>query len=122
MSTRTTNLGFIKPELKDAADITTYNENWDILDAKLHKVTVEDTLLVSNWANGNYTWNNENIVSDSQTIELIPSQSITIEQLEALQQANIVGTHQAVGSVTFRAFWETPTIDIPVVFVIRGDV
>lgn len=121
MSTKTTNLGFIKPELKDAADITTYNQNWDILDSKLNKVTVEDTILANNWANGSYTWNNENIVSDSQTIELIPSQSITTEQLEALQLANIIGTHQGVGSVTFRAFWETPKINIPVVFVIRGD-
>lgn len=32
MSTTTTNLGLIKPELTDAADITAMNENWDKLD------------------------------------------------------------------------------------------
>lgn len=32
MSTTTTNLGLIKPELTDAADITAMNENWDRID------------------------------------------------------------------------------------------
>lgn len=35
MSTTTTNLGLIKPELRDAADITAMNENWDKIDAQL---------------------------------------------------------------------------------------
>lgn len=36
MSTTTTNLGLVKPELTDAADITAMNENWDKIDEKLH--------------------------------------------------------------------------------------
>lgn len=32
MSTKTTGYGLIKPELTDAADITAYNDNWDIID------------------------------------------------------------------------------------------
>lgn len=36
MSTTTANLGLIKPELTDAADITATNENWDKIDEKLH--------------------------------------------------------------------------------------
>lgn len=35
MSKTTTNFGFIKPELTDAADITATNKNWDTLDEKL---------------------------------------------------------------------------------------
>lgn len=35
MSTTTTNLGLIKPELTDAADITAMNENWDKIDTEL---------------------------------------------------------------------------------------
>lgn len=35
MSTKTTNLELIKPELTDAADATAYNENWDKLDKTL---------------------------------------------------------------------------------------
>lgn len=36
MSTTTTNLGLIKPELTDAADITAMNPNWDKLDNHDH--------------------------------------------------------------------------------------
>ena len=39
MST-TKNFGLIKPELTDAADITTYNPNWDIVDAELNDLSV----------------------------------------------------------------------------------
>lgn len=122
MSTTTTHLGLVKPDLQDAADITAFNNNWDILDTKLHKVNVGDTIAASGWTNGSYTWRNDNIKSATQTIELLPSQSITAEQLEVLQLANIVGTSQTVGAITFKAFGEVPKIDLPVVFIIRGDV
>lgn len=35
MSKTTTNLGLIKPELSDPADITALNENWDKIDTLL---------------------------------------------------------------------------------------
>lgn len=41
MSTTTKNYGLIKPELSDAADITAYNENLDILDEELNNATTE---------------------------------------------------------------------------------
>ena len=37
MSTQTKNYGLIKPELKDAADITAMNANWDKIDEELLK-------------------------------------------------------------------------------------
>lgn len=37
MSTTTPNRGLIKPELTDAADITAFNSNWDIIDEELAK-------------------------------------------------------------------------------------
>lgn len=37
MSTTTANLGLIKPELTDPADITQLNQNWDIIDAEMIK-------------------------------------------------------------------------------------
>lgn len=39
MSTITKNLGLIKPELTDPADITALNPNWDKLDEKLEDIT-----------------------------------------------------------------------------------
>ena len=130
MSKTTTNLGLIKPELTDAADITAMNANWDKIDEQITKLSsdasgkskaIEATLVATSWQSNMYTWRNTNIVSATQLIELLPSQSITAEQLEALQSTNIVGTSQAVGSVTFKAYGEVPTIDIPVIFIIRGD-
>ena len=131
MSTNTTNLGLIKPELKDTADITVTNSNWDKIDTEIASLksgasgkstAVNDTLLATKWLNGVYTWSNSNIKTATQLIELLPSQSITEEQLIALQLANIVGTTQAVGSITFKAYGEVPSIDIPVVFIVRGDI
>lgn len=130
MSKTTTNLGLIKTELTDPADITAFNTNWDIIDQELSKPTnsasksivVEDTIAANKWGGGLYTWLNANITSANQMIELLPSSTITANQLEALQAANIVGTQQAVGSVTFKAYGVIPTVDIPVIFVIRGDV
>lgn len=130
MSTTTTNFGLIKPELSDPADITALNANWDKIDEKLQEsaggvtksIVVEATLLAKSWANKTYTWSNSNITSATQIIELLPATNITTAQLEALQTANIVGTSQAVGSVTFTAYGDAPTVDIPVIFIVRGDV
>ena len=38
MSTTTTNLGLIKPELTDVADITMMNTNWDKIDTKIKEM------------------------------------------------------------------------------------
>lgn len=130
MSTTTTNLGLIKPELADPADITAFNANWDKIDelfggeedGSAKYIIVEATLLANMWGVDLYTWQNENITSAEQIIELLPSATITTEELEALQMANIVGNQQTVGSVTFKAYGDIPTVDIPVIFVIRGDV
>lgn len=42
MSTTTTHLGLVKPELTDPADITATNPNWDVIDEKLSKVYSKD--------------------------------------------------------------------------------
>lgn len=42
MSKTTTNLGLIKPELTDPADITQMNPNWDVIDEKLSKTYSSD--------------------------------------------------------------------------------
>lgn len=131
MATYTTNYNLHKIDLTDAPpDITVINGNWEIIDTELKKaegkssksVVVTATLNAANWSDGIYTWSNSNITSADQIVELLPSQSIGSDQLTALQAANIVGTSQSVGSVTFKAYGEVPTISIPVTFVIRGDV
>lgn len=130
MSTTTTNFGLVKPELTDVTDITAMNPNWDLIDEKLYEVdgksskstTAAVTLVNAAWDGNTLIFRNSAIKSEFQLIELLPASNITREQLEQLQAANIVGTSQAIGSITLTAFGEVPTIDIPVVFIIRGDV
>ena len=85
-------------------------------------VVVETTLEAANWSEALYVWSNSGIVSANQVIEMSPGKTITLEQLEALQGANVIGTDQAVGSLTLKAFGDVPTVDIPVTFLLRGDV
>ena len=120
---QTPNYQFDKPELSDPANITATNANWDKLDSRLTTVKVDTTLTTNGWTNNNrYNWYDSRITDPKQIIELLPSPTITKEQLEALQVANIVGTSQTVGRITLIALGEVPTISIPVVFLIRGDI
>lgn len=86
---------------------------------KQYTTTASATLSASSWSSGAYTYSNTAITADS-IIEIIPATSITAAQLEAFQLANVVGTAQAAGSVTMKAFGTIPTVNIPVVFIIRG--
>ena len=86
------------------------------------KSTVANTTLsASGWIGGIYEYTNSAITA-TNIIELIPAVGITNEQLSALQLANIIGGMQESGCIVLRVMGETPRIDIPVTFIIRGDV
>lgn len=59
--------------------------------------------------------------TETNVVELSLPASVTTEQLEALQDANIVGVSQSNGSITLKAFGNVPTIDIPIIVIVRGD-
>lgn len=87
----------------------------------LKSTMVKHTLLSSAWVEGVYTFSNENITPTSP-VELIPDPDITEEQLSSLQDANIIGVSgQASGSIPMKATGTQPSVDIPVVFIIRKD-
>jgi len=93
--------------------------------APLKSVTATATLSAASWGSTSpytYTYNNANILNSSHPIELLPGDSITSAQLEALQKANIVGGTQSTGQIILKAFGEKPTIDIPVRFIFRRDI
>lgn len=48
MSTTTANYALLKPELKDAANITAYNSNWDTIDEELSNLNVKNIAASSN--------------------------------------------------------------------------
>ena len=88
MSTITTNLGLIKPELTDAADITAMNENWDKIDEQLSNI--DDTI--------------------ERTLENITPESIGAHSLRSVAVGS-VSTHTAgwykVGSIPINAAYTT---------------
>lgn len=60
-------------------------------------------------------------VTTTSANEILPGASITAEELEALQSANIQDGGQAAGSITLLAYGDLPAIDLPVQFIVRGD-
>ena len=79
-----------------------------------------NTLYSDNWSNNIYTYSSSDIKATT-IIELYPASNITNEQFEALQSANIIGGTQTTGSIELKAMGDVPTIDIPVIVVIRQD-
>lgn len=82
----------------------------------------DTTLSHGSWSGETYTVSNSLITSETQIVEMGVPETITKEQLAALQAANIISTAQAAGSITLKAMGTVPTIDIPVFFIARGDI
>jgi len=82
----------------------------------LHAVT----LAAASWSSGQYVISLSGITATS-AVEILPSQSITSAQLNALQAANLQESAQAAGSITIKAFGTVPTIDLPIRAIVRGD-
>ncbi len=80
----------------------------------------EETLLAANWVDNVYTLAVTGVKS-STAVELLPGLTITEDELDALQAANIQDGGQAEGSITLNAFGDVPEIDLPVRVVVRGD-
>lgn len=82
------------------------------------------TLLAANWVGTDapyiYTLAVSGVTA-TNTVVIYPEVSITQEQLEALQTANIIGAGQAENSITLKAFGDLPTIDLPIGIIVGGD-
>lgn len=83
-------------------------------------VAINHTMVATGWSDGTYTFTDERILADSY-VEFAPQNTTTAEQITAIQKANIICKVQAAGSLTLQALGEVPSIDVPVVFIIRGD-
>ena len=78
------------------------------------------TLSASGWSSGTYTIS-DGLITATSNQEIIPSPSISADQYKALVKASLVATGQSAGSITIKAFGATPTIDIPVTVIFRGE-
>lgn len=88
--------------------------------AKLVTTAKSLTLSSSGWSSGTYTIQ-DSLITATSNQEIIPAQSITSDQYKALVKASIVATGQSAGSITIKAFGTTPTINIPVTIIFRGE-
>lgn len=58
-------------------------------------------------------------VTANNTVEVLPGFGISLEQLEALQAANLQDGGQTTGQITLKAFGDKPAAEIPVRFIVR---
>lgn len=88
--------------------------------AKLVTTSKNITLAASGWSNGSYTIS-DSLITATSNQEIIPTASISADQYKALVKASLVATGQTTGSITIKAFGTTPTINIPVTIIFRGE-
>lgn len=104
-----TNLYATKEDLKSKAD---------------KSITEEVILSVANWRGDKapYSYSLELAkATETNHIELMPPSNLTVAQRESMTEADIIGGNQSIGSITLLAYGDKPTIDIPIVILVRGD-
>lgn len=86
---------------------------------------ISATLAVANWSGTSapytITVTATGLKAEPAPTELLPGAGFTTDQLTALQAANIVKSDQSDGSIVLYAYGDKPSIDIPVEFIVRGD-
>ncbi|WP_050696607.1 hypothetical protein [Anaeromassilibacillus senegalensis] len=97
----------------------------NLINGKADKSTTESaTLRASSWTGTavpyTYTLNISGVTATSNQ-DLIPGATITAEELEAYQEANLQDGGQSAGTITLKAWGEKPTVSIPVRVILRGD-
>ncbi|WP_411677899.1 hypothetical protein [Caproicibacter sp.] len=95
----------------------------DVGAARVSSITAA-TLSASGWAGSAAPYSQTISVSGvtaTSANEILPGASVTADELEALQAANIQDGGQAAGSITLKAWGDKPTIDLPVRIIVRGD-
>lgn len=122
MSTTTTNLNLIKPDLTDPADITLLNENWDKVDAILgglqNPTPIPYTILASGWEGETAPYTYTITGYDGKTVEVVEDVNMTLDQLAVIENAKIK-SNPAVEDNILYAFGDKPTVDVPVLLIVR---
>ena len=102
--------------MSDGAVVASYKAN--------KSTTVSATMLSTSWVGSvaPYTLTlNVNGVTTSNIVEVVPSPSITTTQVLVMQSAQILTGTQSEDSITLMAFGTKPTIDLPIIAIVRGD-
>lgn len=82
--------------------------------------TVVVALLADNWTDGVYEIEVEGVTATSNQ-EILPIAEPSLDELEALQMANIQDGGQEEGKIILKAYGTPPEMDIPIRIILRGD-
>lgn len=116
-----TEIDAVKKSVSDnAGSIASNKTAIDANTTKLVTTSKNITLAASGWSNGSYTIG-DSLITATSNQEIIPAASISADQYKALVKASLVATGQTTGSITIKAFGTTPTINIPVTIIFRGE-
>jgi hypothetical protein len=73
-----------------------------------------------NTADNTYTISSS-FITPTNVIEIVPDPNITPDQWAAYRDAEFIGGVQQAGSIVVRCMGAAPTVAVPVIFVVRGD-
>lgn len=87
-------------------------------------VVVDTMLMAEKWTRSEAPYEYELVlkgVTSTSIQDIIPPLDVTVEQLEALQGANIQDGGQSADLIVLYAFGDKPEIDLPIRVIMRGD-
>jgi hypothetical protein len=117
-------LNMIQTHIADGVAHVTQADHDKIDNAAAKSSLTTATLTAAGWTGSALPYSQTISVSGvtvTSVNEILPGASITADQLEALQAANLQDGGQAAGSITVSAWGDKPTIDLPIRIIIRGD-
>ena len=114
--------------VKTALDITTLSGDntgdQDLSGLAEKSTTIDSNLLAVNWTGSDapfsYSLTASGVTATSNQ-ELLPSITIIMDELTALQSANIIDGGQATNTIILKSFGTKPTINVPIRILKRGD-
>ena len=116
-------------ELKRILDNTSIGnadrlDGHDSSDFVLKSTSATHTLLASNWTTGKKPYTNTISVKDvteNCNVEVVIPPNATLEQIRMFQLSQILNGTQTNGKITLQAWERVPTIDLPIMVIVRRD-
>ena len=94
--------------------------------AAINSKLIDITLTTTGWSGSSapysYTINNSSITDTNEAIEIAPNNTCSSEQLLAYMNCGFCGGTISAGKIVLKAFGKKPTINIPIVMIIRGEI
>lgn len=87
---------------------------------------IDVTLNSGSWSGSSapytYTINNSSITDANEAVEIAPNNSASTDQLLAYMNSGLCGGTISAGKIVLKAFGKKPSINIPIVMIIRGEI